>query len=339
MEAKQVNKMRLSWKIDRIINFQRAWRWAEGCAHLGFHDRAGSQYVVDYEHGWVGCLDANGRLRWSAGRIPIPESDLHIPADLDKPGYLAVTPDGKILVACTGNRSVVNIDLAGRQASTLIDGQALGMKDLGNCEYDLQGNLWANEVEGGRVWQFDPEGKPLQTLGVRYPGFQAESVPFEQAQFSWIFDLRRGPDGNIYVLDSMNFVVKKLDLQEKMVSTVVGTGKPGYSGDGGDARLATLGQDRQEYFGGPWSLSLDEAGNIFIGDTQNHVVRMVERATNIISTIAGKTQVVPGLRNNPKETDPLNLNLPRICSMDYWDGRLFIPEWDGDLVVLIKERI
>jgi hypothetical protein len=71
-----------------------------------------------------------------------------------------------------------------------------------------------------------------------------------------------------------------------------------------------------------------------IGDTQNHVVRMVDRGTNIISTIAGKPDVVAGLRNSPAETNPLNLNFPRICSMDYWNGKLFIPEWEGDLVVL-----
>ena len=331
--------MSISWSIERIINFQKDKHWADGYAHVGFHDRAGHQYVVGYDNGWVGCLGENERLRWSAGRVPIPESDLHIPADLDQPGYVTVTPDGKILVACFGNRTVINIDLAQQHASIFVDGNALGMKDLGNCEYDLQGNLWVNEVEGGRVWQFDADGKPLQTLGARYPGFQVESTPFEAAQFSWIFDLRRGPDGNIYVLDTMNFVVKKLDLQSRMVSTIVGTGRAGYSGDGGDALQATLGQNMQEYFGGPWSLSLDEAGNIFIGDTQNHVVRMVERGTNIISTIAGRTGAVPGLRNGPKETDPLHLNLPRICSMDYWDGQLFIPEWDGDLVVLRKDKI
>lgn len=103
-----------------------------------------------------------------------------------------------------------------------------------------------------------------------------------------------------------------------------------------DARKGTLGHNPKERYGGPWSLSLDEAGNIYIGDTQNHVVRMVERATNTIWTIAGKQNVTPGVRNSPAETDPLNLNLPKICSMDYWNGRLFIPEWDGDLVVLAK---
>lgn len=324
------------WRIERIINFQKDKRWGNGYAQVGFHDRAGHQYIVDYWNDWVGCLGADEQLCWSAGPTPIPKSELHIPVALDGPGYVTVTPTGKILVACIGNKTVFNIDLTQKQASIFIDGGAIGLKDIGNCEYDLEGNLWVNEVEGGRIWQFSAEGKPLQTLGARYPGFQVDSVPFEEAQFSWIFDLRRGPDGNFYALDSMNFVVKKLDLQRRIVATIVGTGKAGYSGDGGDARQATLGQNMKEYFGGPWSLSLDEAGNIFIGDTQNHVVRMVERDTNIISTIAGKPDVGLGLRNRPTETNPLNLNFPKICSMDYWNGRLFVPEWEGDLVVLKK---
>jgi len=43
---------------------------------------------------------------------------------------------------------------------------------------------------------------------------------------------------------------------------------------------------------------------------------------------------LPGLRNNPAEHNPMNINLPLICSLDYYKGRLFIPDWDGDLVVL-----
>jgi hypothetical protein len=329
--------MSTSWRIERIFNFTEDKRWGEGHAHLGFHDSAGHQFVVDYVHDWAGCIGANDRLCWSAGPTPIAGSDAHILTDLQKPGYVTLTPSGKILVACLGSAKVFEIDLIRRQSSVFLDGRALGMKDLGNCEYDLNGNLWVNEVQEGRIWQFSPEGKPLQTLGACYPGFQVESVPFDEAQFSWIFDLRRGPDGNIYVLDSMNFVVKKLDLQQRVVSTIVGTGKSGYSGDGDDARRATLGQNMKEYYGGPWSLSLDEEGNIYIGDTQNHVVRMVERSTNTISTIAGNPSAVPGLRNDPAESDPLRLNFPRICSMDYWQGRLFIPEWSGDLVVLAKK--
>jgi hypothetical protein len=174
------------------------------------------------------------------------------------------------------------------------------------------------------------------TLGNGQPGYQPDTVAFEAAQFNWIYDLRLGPRGNVYVLDSKNFCVRKLDVRQKTVSVVAGSGTPGYSGDGGPATQATLGSDPGEHFDGPFALSIDEDGNLFIGDTHNHVVRMVRRTTGQISTIAGKVDVEPDKRNDPGETDPLKLNLPKIGSMDYYDGHLFVPDWNNDLIVLEK---
>jgi len=212
----------------------------------------------------------------------------------------------------------------------------MGVKDIGNCEYDLDGNVWVNEVTGCRVWQFDSKGNKKLVLGDGKPGFQKEATSFDKVCFNWIYDLRLGPDGSIYVLDSKNFAVRMIDLQNEKVTLLAGTGKPGYTGDGGSALDATLGSDPSAHFDGPYSLSLDEDGNIYVGDTQNHVVRMVERATNIISTIAGNHQIRQHVRNDPRETDPLKLNLPKISSLDYFNNCLFIPEWDGDMIILEK---
>ena len=209
---------------------------------------------------------------------------------------------------------------------------------MGNCEYDGQGSFWINEITGCRVLRFDFDGKLMQRLGTETPGFQHEETSFEEARFSWIYDLRRGKNGNIYVLDSRNYAVRLIDTQAQSVLCVAGTGESGYTGDGGDARSATLGHDPSARFDGPWSLSVDEEENLFIGDTQNHVVRMVEKATNRISTIAGDGSIRPGQGNMSFETDPRRLSLPLICSLDYYDGELFIPEWDGDLVILSKTQ-
>jgi hypothetical protein len=217
-----------------------------------------------------------------------------------------------------------------------LDTGAVGLKDIGNCVYDPRGSLWVHEIGGCRVWQFDLSGQPMQILGNGRPGFQKGMVPFAAAQFNWVYDLRLGPDGGVYVLDSKNFALRRINVQLGTVSTVVGTGEPGYSGDGGPALEATLGSDPSARFDGPYSLSLDDEGNIFIGDTYNHVVRMVHRATGCISTIAGKHRAEPGKRNDPLETDPLQLNLPKICSMDYYGGCLFVPDWSDDLIVLEK---
>lgn len=75
----------------------------------------------------------------------------------------------------------------------------------------------------------------------------------------------------------------------------------------------------------------------------NHVVRMISRKSNTITTIAGNHHSVEGKSNNPEEKDPLKLNLPAISSMDYWNGHLFIPTdltaEEGELAVLRKQEI
>jgi hypothetical protein len=101
---------------------------------------------------------------------------------------------------------------------------------------------------------------------------------------------------------------------------------------------ATFGSDPGARFDGPISLSLDEQGNVFVGDRFNRVVRMVERTTGIITTIAGDPSSTSEEGNHPQEEDPLGLHLPKISSMDYHAGRLLVPtdltEGAGDLVVL-----
>ncbi len=105
---------------------------------------------------------------------------------------------------------------------------------------------------------------------------------------------------------------------------------------------ATFGSDTSARFDGPISLSLDEEGNIFIGDRQNHVVRMIHAKTNMIETIAGSFKSVKGKKNDVEEKNPFRLNLPEISSMDYYDGCLFVPTditpEEGDLAVLTREQ-
>ncbi|MEW6524613.1 MAG: hypothetical protein AB1445_13885 [Bacillota bacterium] len=59
----------------------------------------------------------------------------------------------------------------------------------------------------------------------------------------------------------------------------------------------------------------------------------MEASSGTMATIAGRPHPEPGLRNDPSEIDPLNLNLPLIC-LGYYRGRPFISERDGDLMVL-----
>jgi sugar lactone lactonase YvrE len=74
----------------------------------------------------------------------------------------------------------------------------------------------------------------------------------------------------------------KIDLKTRLIQTVVGTGDSGWSGDGATACAARLNE--------PKSLTLDAEGNLFIADSENHVVRRIDRKTNRIKTVAGRIQ-------------------------------------------------
>jgi sugar lactone lactonase YvrE len=84
------------------------------------------------------------------------------------------------------------------------------------------------------------------------------------------------------------------DLKTGLIRTVAGTGDSGWSGDGAGALAACLNE--------PKSLTLDTEGNLFIADSENHVVRKIDRKTNCIRTVAGRFQ---GIDSGAKPVSPV----------------------------------
>jgi hypothetical protein len=330
------------WVVDRIIHFGPEDLVKNGVSHFGFHDRNGEHYAIFHQKHFLGLIGNRGRLEWTSAAQQILEGTPNITAVLNFRMYIDNLNDDSLVVSNFGDARLYRISVEEKKAELFVDGHRIGMKDAGNCVVDNENTVWVNEVEGCRIWRFDSAGKPVLTLGDGTPGFQAGTVSFNAARFNWIYDIRRGPDGNIYVLDSRNFAVRMIDLKRQTVQTLAGTGAPGYEGDNGDALTATFGSDPTARFDGPISLSLDQEGNIFIGDRQNHVVRMIHKKSNIIETIAGNRNSVKGKSNNLETTEPLKLNLPEISSMDYHEGHLFVPTditpEEGDLAVLTRKR-
>jgi len=328
------------WVVERIIHFGPGDFVKNGLSHFGFHDRTGHRYAIFHQKHFLGLIGENDQLEWTVAARQVFEGTPNITAKLNYPMYIDNMADETLLVSNFGDARLYRIDVGRKKAELFVDGSRIGMKDVGNCVVDNEGLVWVNEVEGCRIWRFDSTGKPVLTLGDGIPGFQSSAVDFGEAKFNWIYDIRRGPDGNIYILDSRNFAVRLIDLKRRMVNTLAGTGKAGYEGDNGDAMHATFGSSPTARFDGPISLSLDEEGNIFVGDRQNHVVRMIHRKSGIIRTIAGNYNSVTGMSNNPEEKDPLKLNLPEISSMDYYNGQLFVPTdlspEAGELAILRK---
>src|SRR6478752_3122154 len=104
-------------------------------------------------------------------------------------------------------------------------------------------------------------------VGTGIPGFSENQVknPYGMAM---------GPDGALYFCDLDNQRIRRLDLKTKQMSTIAGTGEKGYRGDGGPATAASLNM--------PHELLFDRAGNLFIAERDNHVIRKVDMKSGII---------------------------------------------------------
>ena len=127
------------------------------------------------------------------------------------------------------------------------------------------------------------------------------------------FGICIGPDGALYVCEVGAHVVRRVDLQSGLMTTVAGCGRKGYSGDGGAARDARLNE--------PYEVRFDSQGHMIFVEMQNHVVRKVDAKTGVISTIAGNGK--PGFSGDDGPANAAELNQPHSIALDNED-RLYI---------------
>jgi hypothetical protein len=121
--------------------------------------------------------------------------------------------------------------------------------------------------------------------GTGTPGFGGDGGPAASAQLRNPFDIVVDSKGDLYIADAGNSRIRKVTTNG-LISTVAGTGDPGFSGDGGPAVRAQLSNPR--------GIALDSSGNIYIADTGNARIRKVS-SNGEITTIAGSAgNLLPG---------------------------------------------
>ncbi len=115
--------------------------------------------------------------------------------------------------------------------------------------------------------------------GTGVAGYTNDGGKADAAQINNPYGLTTGPDGALYVCEIGNHAIRRVDLKRGTISTVAGTGKKGYSGDGGPATQALCNE--------PYEVRFDRAGNMYWVEMPNHVVRRMDKATKIVTTVAG----------------------------------------------------
>ncbi len=148
--------------------------------------------------------------------------------------------------------------------------------------------------------------------GTGQAGYAGDGGKAQQAQLDQPFGIVRGPDGALYLCDTNNHVIRKV-ARNGRITTVAGTGKKGYSGDGGLATAAQLNE--------PYEVRFDKAGNLYFVERLNHIVRRVDRKTNIITTLAGNGTA--GFGGDGGAANQAQMNQPHSIQFD-GAGNLYI---------------
>ncbi len=184
-----------------------------------------------------------------------------------------------VLVTATAQAGV--IDTVAGDGSPQVCGQPFGV------EVGPDGALYICEVQNHRVLRLDRKTGKLTTIaGTGKKGYTGDGGPATQATLNEPYEIRFDKAGHIFFVEMQNHVVRKIDAKTGVISTIAGTGKNGFGGDGGPAIKAQLNI--------PHSIALDESrGHLYIADIGNHRIRRVDLKTGTIDTIAGNGEKKP----------------------------------------------
>ena len=133
--------------------------------------------------------------------------------------------------------------------------------------------------------------------------------------------------GNIFIADSNDNVIRMMSRSAGgIISTVAGTGKVGYTGDGGSALSANL----YAYIG----IAVDYSGNIYISDSNHHVIRMVTKSTGFITTVAGNGH--SGYSGDSGQATLASLNIPNGVAVDSW-ANIYIADSSNNVIRMVTK--
>jgi sugar lactone lactonase YvrE len=192
-------------------------------------------------------------------------------------------------------------------------------------DFDKQGNMYIVELSGGRVHKMDTTGILTIIAGDGSEGYTGDNGPAKDATFNGMHNVAVTPAGDLYIADSWNHCVRRIDGKTRIITTVAGTGKPGFSGDYGMATQAT--------FDFLMCVSLNATNDkLYIADLKNLRIRMVDLKTGVVITVAGNGKKGVPADGNQATKSPLVD--PRAVAVDS-KNNIYILERSGHALRMV----
>jgi DNA-binding beta-propeller fold protein YncE len=195
-------------------------------------------------------------------------------------------------------------------------------------DFDKGGNMYIVELTGERVLRVDPRGMLTIAGGTGKKGSGGDGGPATLATFNGMHSLAISRDGFVYLADTLNNRIRKLDPASGIITAFAGTGKKGYAGDGGPALKAD--------FNGIYSLAFNAAGTkLYLDDLENRRVRVIDMKTGIVDLVAGNGK--RGIPENGADAKNAPLVDPRAATVDR-KGNVYILERSGHALRVVDPQ-
>ncbi len=260
-------------------------------------DGAGNIYIADSSNQRIRRIDgASGVITTCAGNGTANETGNGGPAvdaTVSYPQGIATDAAGNVyfedeqaatvrmIASATGMMSVAVGN--GMNGFSGDGGPALAaeLRQIYNANVDPAGNIYVADTGNNRIRRVDGTTRDITTIaGSSTAGFAGDGAAATGAELMTPYSAAADSAGNVYIADSNNERVRRIDGQTGIITTLAGTGVEGFSGDGGPASSAELNQR-------PADVAVDAAGNVFIADPYNNAIRRVDAHTGVITTVAG----------------------------------------------------
>jgi hypothetical protein len=196
-----------------------------------------------------------------------------------------------------------------------------------HCDLGPGGKLYIAEDQNHCVRVVTRNGTVLTIAGTGKRGYSGDGGKASKATFNQVYAVVASPEDDLYIVDRLNARVRKVDGKTQIVTTIAGTGKSGYSGDGGPGTKAQLDE--------PNDCFLDGKGGLLIADVRDWRIRRLDLKTGIITTFAGtgrrKERPKPAEKGDGGAATKAVIHGARAVCVDA-DGSTYICEREGNCI-------
>lgn len=213
-------------------------------------------------------------------------------ATFNQPHELRFDRDGHLFVVDMRNHAVRRIDAKTKVITTVAGNGTAGYSGDGgpaaaaqlnqphSIQFDRTGLLYICDIRNNVIRRVDPRTGVIQTFaGTGKAGDTPDGAPIAGTPLRGPRTLDFDAAGRLWLATREGNQVFRFDLAAGKIHHVAGTGRKGYSGDGGPALQATLN--------GPKGLTVGSDGRVYLVDTENHAIRVVDPRSGLISTLVG----------------------------------------------------